>query len=122
MSRLENVVVNMGFQKATESLIYMNIQIKLAWKCEAKAQTYPEQRFYPAGHPRKLAIEKRNEHYNAVIDELRKWIDADGNLLFNLPPLLRVYQESPNAIYDICKELVRMEHDGEMDAALRMAL
>lgn len=122
MNKLENIVINMGFQRVTESLIYMNIQIKLAWKCEAKAQMYPEQRFYPAGHPRKLAIEKRNEHYNAVCNELNNWKDAEGHMLFNLPPLLRVYQESPNAIYEICKELIRMEHDGEMDAALRMAL
>ncbi len=119
---LEQIVKDMGYKTATESLIYMNFHMKRIIAYNHKAESYPIQRFYETGHPRKLAIEKRNEHYNAIIAELTKWHDKNGNFLFKLPPMLRTYQESPNAIYDICRELLCMEHSGEMEQAFRKAL
>ena len=120
---LEQIIIRLGYKASIESMKYINSQIKRALIYDEKAQEYPEQRFYPVGHPRKLLIEKRNDCFNAILFELRKkWHDDNGNMLFPLPEMLRPHQEDTVRIRKICKGFLSMEQSDELKAILKKAV
>lgn len=118
LEMLKNTFEKMGYSAATESLQYINAQISRISNYNKKLKEYPELRFYPVGHPRKLIVEKRNECYNSIIQELRKW-NYEGETVFNIPHQLRPHQETVTEIREICRTILLLEKDGKINEILR---
>ena len=58
----------------------------------------------------------------AVLVELKKWHDGNGNILFSLPLPLRPYQEDASRIKLICKDFLQLEMSGEIESALKKVI
>ena len=69
-----------------------------------------------------VMIEERNECFNEVLVELKKWHDGNGNILFSLPLPLRPYQEDASRIKLICKDFLQLEMSGEIESALKKVI
>ncbi len=119
---LAQIIEAIGYAQAHNSILLINVMIRRAVEFEQKASEYEELRFYPVGHPRKLLIEERNECFNEVLVELKKWHDGNGNILFSLPLPLRPYQEDASRIKLICKDFLQLEMSGEIESALKKVI
>ncbi len=112
---LAQIIEEMGYAQVHNSILLINVMIRRAVEFEQKASEYEEMRFYPVGHPRKLLIEKRNECFNEVLVELKKWHDGNGNILFSLPLPLRPYQEDAKKSNPFVKNLYRWNYQGRLN-------